>query len=128
MSILITNATVITVDETNRVIENGAVYVEKDRIAAVGDARVLGEQYSMAETVVDGEGKVVLPGFVSTHNHVGYAVFRGRAEDIGKAPTHRLYLPMSGVMADEERQVIGALAVTELLRGCLLYTSPSPRD
>ncbi len=117
MSILITNATVITVDETDRVIENGAVYVEKDRIAAVGDARVLGEQYSMAETVVDGEGKVVLPGFVSTHNHVGYAVFRGRAEDIGKAPTHRLYLPMSGVMADEERQVIGALAVTELLRG-----------
>ena len=117
MSILITNATVVTVDETHRVIENGAVYVEKDRIAAVGDAHVLGEQYSNAETVVDGNGKVVIPGFVSAHNHVGYAVFRGRAEDIGHAPTHRLYLPMSGVIAQEERQVIGALAVTELLRG-----------
>ena len=117
MSILITNATVVTVDETHRVIENGAVYVEKDRIAAVGDAQALGEQYSMAETVVDGSGKVVMPGFVSVHNHVGYAVFRGRAEDIGHAPTHRLYLPMSGVIAQEERQVIGALAVTELLRG-----------
>jgi len=117
MSILITNATVVTVDETHRVIENGAVYVEKDRIAAVGDAHVLGEQYSNAETVVDGNGKVVMPGFVSAHNHVGYAVFRGRAEDIGHAPTHRLYLPMSGVIAQEERQVIGALAVTELLRG-----------
>ena len=117
MSILITNATVVTVDESHRVIENGAVYVEKDRIAAVGDAHVLGEQYSNAETVVDGNGKVVLPGFVSAHNHVGYAVFRGRAEDIGHAPTHRLYLPMSGVIAQEERQVIGALAVTELLRG-----------
>ena len=117
MSILITNATVVTVDETYRVIENGAVYVEKDRIAAVGDAHVLGEQYSNAETVVDGNGKVVIPGFVSAHNHVGYAVFRGRAEDIGHAPTHRLYLPMSGVIAQEERQVIGALAVTELLRG-----------
>ncbi|MED5533056.1 MAG: amidohydrolase family protein [Pseudomonadota bacterium] len=117
MSILITNATVVTVDETHRVIENGAVYVEKDRIAAVGDAHVLGEQYSNAATVVDGNGKVVMPGFVSAHNHVGYAVFRGRAEDIGHAPTHRLYLPMSGVIAQEERQVIGALAVTELLRG-----------
>jgi len=117
MSILITNTTVVTVDETHRVIENGAVYVEKDRIAAVGDAHVLGEQYSMAETVVDGKGKVLMPGFVSAHNHVGYAVFRGRAEDIGHAPTHRLYLPMSGVIAQEERQVIGALAVTELLRG-----------
>ena len=75
MSILITNATVVTVDETYRVIENGAVYVEKDRIAAVGDAHVLGEQYSNAETVVDGEGKVVLPGFVSTHNHVVLFIF-----------------------------------------------------
>ena len=42
MSILITNTTVVTVDETHRVIENGAVYVEKDRIAAVGDAQALG--------------------------------------------------------------------------------------
>ncbi len=117
MSLLITNTTVVTVDPTRRVIENGAVYVEEDRIAAVGDTQTLSEQYPTADTVVDGEGKVVLPGFVSAHNHVGYAVFRGRAEDIGHAPVHRLYLPMSGVIADEERQVIGALAVTELLRG-----------
>ena len=117
MSLLITNSTVVTVDPAHRVIENGAVYVEEDRIVAVGDTQVLCEQYPMANTVVDGNGKVVLPGFVSAHNHVGYAVFRGRAEDIGHAPTHRLYLPMSGVISVEERQVIGALAVTELLRG-----------
>ena len=117
MSLLITNSTVVTVDPAHRVIENGAVYVEEDRIVAVGDTQVLCEQYPMANTVVDGNGKVVLPGFVSAHNHVGYAVFRGRAEDIGHAPTHRLYLPMSGIISVEERQVIGALAVTELLRG-----------
>ena len=117
MSLLITNSTVVTVDSAHRVIENGAVYVEEDHIVAVGDTQVLCAQYPMANTVVDGNGKVVLPGFVSAHNHVGYAVFRGRAEDIGHAPTHRLYLPMSGVISVEERQVIGALAVTELLRG-----------
>ena len=117
MSLLITNSTVVTVDPAHRVIENGAVYVEEDHIVAVGDTQVLCAQYPMANTVVDGNGKVVLPGFVSAHNHVGYAVFRGRAEDIGHAPTHRLYLPMSGVISVEERQVIGALAVTELLRG-----------
>ena len=117
MSLLITNSTVVTVDSAHRVIENGAVYVEEDRIVAVGDTQVLCEQYPAADTVVDGNGKVVLPGFVSAHNHLGYAVFRGRAEDIGHAPTHRLYLPMSGIISVEERQVIGALAVTELLRG-----------
>ena len=36
---------------------------------------------------------------------------------MGYAPTHRLYLPMSGVITNSEREVIGALAVTELLRG-----------
>ena len=36
MSLLITNATVLTVDAEDRVINDGAVYVEDGRIAAVG--------------------------------------------------------------------------------------------
>ena len=36
MSLLIRNATVLTVDAGDRVIEDGAVYVEDGRIAAVG--------------------------------------------------------------------------------------------
>ena len=117
MSLLIRNATVITVDSQRRVMEDGAVFVEGDRIVDLGATDILAEKYAGADTVVDARGKVVLPGFVSAHNHVGYAVFRGRAEDIGYAPTHRLYLPMSGIITSDERQVIGALAVTELLRG-----------
>ena len=58
----------------------------------------------------------MLPGFVSAHNHLGYTVFRGRAEDIGHAPTHRLYLPMSMVMRRDEREALGSLAVAELIR------------
>lgn len=117
MSILIRNATVVTVDPSRRVIADGAVFIDADRIIAVGDTASLTSTYGGADEVVDGRGKVVLPGFVSAHNHVGYAVFRGRAEDVGHAPTHRLYLPMSGVIRADERQVIGSLAVTELLRG-----------
>ncbi len=117
MSFLIRNAIVVTVDPDSRVIEDGAVFIEGDRIVDVGPTDFLTGRYPTAEVVIDGQGRALLPGFVSAHNHVGYAVFRGRAEDIGYAPTHRLYLPMSGVITDDERQVIGALAVTELLRG-----------
>ena len=117
MSVLIRNATVVTVDPSRRVIEDGAVFIDNDRIIAVGDSASLTNSYGGAAEVVNGEGRVVLPGFVSAHNHVGYAVFRGRAEDLGHAPTHRLYLPMSGVISADERRVIGSLAVTELLRG-----------
>ena len=37
--IIITNGIVVTMDEDRRVIENGAVAIEKDRIVAVGHDR-----------------------------------------------------------------------------------------
>ena len=58
---------------------------------------------------IDAQGRVALPGFVSAYNHLGYTVFRGRAEDIGHSPTHRLYIPMSMVMRRDERAALGSL-------------------
>jgi len=117
MTQIIQNATVVTVDSAHGVIADGAVVIDKDRIVAVGDSQTLVRTYSNVDEVIEGYGKVVMPGFVSAHNHLGYAVFRGRAEDVGHAPTHRLYLPMSGIISASERKAIGALAVAELLRG-----------
>jgi len=117
MTLLINHATVITVDPDRRVLTDCSIVIANDKITDLGSSHELENLYQDATTVIDAAGKVVLPGFVSAHNHVGYAVFRGRAEDVGYAPTHRLYLPMSGVITNSEREVIGALAVTELLRG-----------
>ena len=117
MTLLINHATVITVDPDRRVLGDCSIVIANDKITALAPSHELENLYRDATTVIDATGKVVLPGFVSAHNHVGYAVFRGRAEDVGYAPTHRLYLPMSGVITNSEREVIGALAVTELLRG-----------
>ena len=117
MTLLINHATVITVDPDRRVLADYSIVIANDVITALGPSHELENLYRDATTVIDAASKVVLPGFVSAHNHVGYAVFRGRAEDVGYAPTHRLYLPMSGVITNSEREVIGALAVTELLRG-----------
>lgn len=117
MSILIKHATIITVDAQARVLEDSALLVVEDRVQAIGPTVELMQEYPRTDSVIDATNRVILPGFVSAHNHLGYAVFRGRAEDIGHAPTHRLYLPMSQIISAEERQVVGALAVVELLRG-----------
>lgn len=117
MLTIIDNATVITCDADGHVHAPGHVVIEDDRIVAVGPGEPSGEQYADPGTVIDGAHKVVLPGFVSAHNHLGYAVFRGRAEDIGYDATQRQYLPMSEVMTRDERQAIGCLAAVELLRG-----------
>ena len=122
MSLLITNATVLTVDAGNRVIRNGAVHVEDGRIAAVGPSAELEAARAGAARVIDGAGKVVLPGFVSTHNHVGYTFFRGRAEDMGLGCVTGQYFPMATVASREERLAVGSLTYAELLKSGVTTT------
>jgi len=119
MSLLIKDAVVLTVDGAGTIHDPGAIYVEGNRIIDVGASDALAARHPKATRVIDGHGKVVAPGFVNIHSHVGFTVFRGRSEDAGfKAPTG-LYFPMSTVLARQERADIGALNYVELLRsGC----------
>ena len=117
MPLLIRDATVVTMDEAGSVHAPGAVLIDGTRIVEAGESDAVASRAPAGCETIDARGRIVLPGFVSAHNHLGYTVFRGRAEDIGHAPTHRLYLPMSMVMRRDEREALGSLAVAELLRG-----------
>ena len=50
-------------------IEQGILIVQNGKITAVGDARTV--RLSSEVTIVDLKGKVIMPGFVDTHSHVG---------------------------------------------------------
>jgi 5-methylthioadenosine/S-adenosylhomocysteine deaminase len=116
MSILIRDATIITVDPQRRILDPGAVYVEGARIADIGPSDEVVRRHPAAARVLDGRRKVVMPGFVSTHNHVGYTLFRGRAEDAGLGCVTGQYFPMSTVVTRPERLAVGSLTYAELLR------------
>ena len=122
MSLLIRNATVLTVDPADRVIEDGAVYIEDSRIAAVGPSAAVESAHPRAARVVEGAGKVVLPGFVSTHNHVGNTFFRGLAEDVGLGCVTGQYFPMATVATREERLAVGSLTYAELVKSGVTTT------
>jgi cytosine/adenosine deaminase-related metal-dependent hydrolase len=119
MSLLIKNAIVLTVDRKGTIHNPGAIFIEGKRIVDVGPSDAVAARHPNAARVIDGRRKVVAPGFVNIHSHVGYTIFRGRSEDVGfKAPTG-LYFPMSTVMTPEDRAALGALSYVELLRsGC----------
>lgn len=117
MDILISNATVVTVDGESRIFHPGAVVVRGDRIADIGPSAEVEARNTDVEKRIDGRGRVVMPGFVSVHNHLGYSVFRGRAEDIGHDAVLGLYVPMSTILSREERALLAALSTAELLRG-----------
>ena len=122
MGLLVSNATILTVDAEDRVIGNGAVYIEGGRIAAVGPSAEVERAHPDAARVIDGTGKVVLPGFVSTHNHVGYTFFRGRSEDMGLGCVTGQYFPMATVASREERLAVGSLTYAELLKSGVTTT------
>lgn len=65
------NARIITMNGSE-VIENGVVIVEENRIASVGDARVVRLDASIPK--INLEGKTIIPGLVDVHAHipVGY--------------------------------------------------------
>lgn len=76
---IITNATVITVNAANEVIENGAIAFEGNKITYVG---VTPEDLTGYDQVIDGKNKFVLPGLINTHGHVGMSLLRGYADDL----------------------------------------------
>jgi putative selenium metabolism protein SsnA len=83
MSILITNGKVITRDDANPYIGDGAVAISGQTIAEVGDSVRLKQKYPDAE-IIDAKGKLVMPGFINAHMHY-YSTF-ARGLNLGGKP------------------------------------------
>lgn len=73
MSILIHNCTAALMDEAGTVLPGAFVAVEGTQITYVGAQRPQGS----FEEEIDGEGGVLMPGFVNAHTHVPMTAMRG---------------------------------------------------
>lgn len=74
-TILIKDASFVICDE-KKVIEDGAVYVEDNKIADVGKSDELKKKYK-ADIIIDASKKAVMPGLIDCHCHVGQVHNRG---------------------------------------------------
>lgn len=74
--IIVGNGRIITRDEDNPYMENGAVCIEGTKIAEIGDLENLREKYSEAE-FIDAKGGIIMPGLINTHHHIYSAMARG---------------------------------------------------
>ncbi|MCZ4254207.1 amidohydrolase family protein [Sulfitobacter sp. G21635-S1] len=73
---LIRNAHIISIDPEVGVIPRGDILIEGSKIAAIGtDLSV-----SDAE-IIDGEGRIAIPGFIDTHRHTWQALLRASGAD-----------------------------------------------
>ncbi|MGC8911627.1 MAG: amidohydrolase [Nitrososphaeria archaeon] len=77
MNLLVDGGIVVS----DKVIFDGAVAVEGNRIVAVGDSSELRKRFQGFERV-NARGCAVIPGLVNTHTHAAMTIFRGYAEDL----------------------------------------------
>ena len=115
---------IMTLDPERRIIQDGSIIVEGQRILQVGKAAEL--ESVTADRVIDGNEMVVTPGFCNGHMHISYAhATRGVFPDnLGAS-----YLPnvfkLQGEMTGEEEYYTSLLAITELLRyGTTCFLDP----
>src|SRR5437660_12655662 len=88
--LVIAGGTVVTMDPSHRILENGIVIVKQgDTIFAVEASTPAAVNKYMHETkqLIDAKGKLVLPGFINGHTHAPMTLLRGlRSEErrVGK--------------------------------------------
>ena len=81
VSLIVTGATVVTMDASARVLTPGAVAIDGRDIIAVDTADAIAQRFSASETI-DAAGQVVMPGLINTHTHAPMVLYRGLADDL----------------------------------------------
>ncbi len=84
VKMLITNATIITWETENRILENHAILIKDDQIQEIDTTRNLTTKYP-GEEKLDARGQYVIPGNICAHTHFYGAYARGMAIP-GSAP------------------------------------------
>ena len=117
---------VVTMDEDMRVYRDGAVVFRGDRIVDVGKTEDIMRKHSDDE-VIDAKGKMVLPGFVNTHNHLYQTIMRGLSDDgEGMRPEgYRWDIDLLRGLDRDACYASGAMSMVEMIRSGITCTQDS---
>lgn len=113
--ILIKDTAIITLDPQNRILQ-GSVVIENGHIASIESTASLST--SGFDEIIDGQDRVLLPGFVQTHIHLCQTLFRGAADDLALIDwlKQRIW-PMEAAHTAESLYASARLGIAELIKG-----------
>ena len=103
---------VVTLDPDRRIIRDGSVLIQDERIAQVGKAEEL--EAVPADRVIDAGEMVVTPGFCNGHMHVSYAhAVRGVfPDDLDPGFYLANVFKLQSAMTEEEEYYTSLLGIT----------------
>ena len=117
VELIVRNGYVITMDDANCILADGAIAIDRGRIVAVGDSQVVASKYK-ADRVVDAKGAPVHPGFIECHMHASFQSFRGALPDqLAETDAFNSFESVFfNSVTDEEEYLAVVLASMEMIR------------
>lgn len=118
VDLLVLGGTIVTMDGTRRVIDDGGIAVSGGRILAIGPRAEIERAYSSRQRIL-APGKVITPGLINGHTHVPMVLFRGLADDLDLQEWLTKYIfPAEAKNVTEDFVRVGArLGLAEMIRG-----------
>ncbi len=114
--ILIVNALVVTMDGNYRIIEEGAIAICGDEIVAIGSSAEILSAFR-SDRLIDGCGKLVMPGLINVHTHSPMTIYRGYADDLPLIEwLYDFIFPVEAQFTNPHNVKVGtSLAIAEML-------------
>src|SRR5829696_6536178 len=118
VDLLVLGGTIVTMDQTRRVIDEGGIAISQGRIVAIGPRAEMERAYTSRQRV-SAAGKVITPGLINGHTHVPMVLFRGLADDLDLQEWLTKYIfPAEAKNVTEEFVRVGTrLGLAEMIRG-----------
>jgi putative selenium metabolism protein SsnA len=137
MTTLYEHGIVVTLGAASRVIWDGAVAVDGERVSGVGTSGELRKRFPDAK-LVDCTGKLTLPGFICAHHHFYSTMARGMAIPGEPASNfvqilERLWWKLDRALSDEDVTLSAQIPLIECIRNGTTtvidhHASPGARD
>ncbi len=113
MGIVIKNTLAVLPQDAEDVVRETSIYIEGDRIAAIGDA----PSGFTEDKVIDGKDKLVIPGLINCHTHSYMSFMRNVADDLSFMDwLFGTIDPIEQQMTDEDTYWGANLAIIEMMK------------
>jgi 5-methylthioadenosine/S-adenosylhomocysteine deaminase len=115
--LLVSGATIVSMDGARHVWDDGAIAVKGDSIVAIGSSDEVLRTYE-APTKIDATGKMIIPGLINGHTHIPMVLMRGLIDDVTLDVWLRKYIfPAEARNVTEDYVRWGSrLALAEMIR------------
>jgi 5-methylthioadenosine/S-adenosylhomocysteine deaminase len=117
VDLLIEGGSVMTMDASRRIIRDGAIAVDGDRIVAVDKRETLRGRFR-GKRVIDGSRHVITPGLVNSHIHFYHQMHRGMAPDNfdGNEWSNFVHARVAPILTVEDEVWASYIVLLELLK------------